>query len=82
MSVTYTATHSNAGSPTHCVRAGIEPTSSWILVKFVSAAPQWERPAPGTFCLFCGFRSSEIRRWQRPVTASASPWGLEVTLSA
>ena len=28
--------------PTHWVRPGIEPGSSWILVRFVSAAPQWE----------------------------------------
>ena len=31
--------HSNAGSLTHCVRPGIEPTTSWFLVGFVSAAP-------------------------------------------
>ena len=24
------------------LKPGIEPTSSWILVRFVSAAPQWE----------------------------------------
>ena len=32
----------NARSPTHWVRPGIKPTSSWILVEFVSASPQWE----------------------------------------
>ena len=26
------------------VRPGIKPTSSWILVGFVSAGPQWELP--------------------------------------
>ena len=41
-SATYTTAHGNAGSLTHRVRPGIEPTSSWILVGFVSAAPQWE----------------------------------------
>ena len=29
-------------SPTHWARPGIEPASSWILVRFVSAAPPWE----------------------------------------
>ena len=36
--------HSNARSLTHWARPGIEPTSSWFLVGFVSAAPQWELP--------------------------------------
>ena len=50
-------THSNARSeqhlqptpqlkatpdPTHWVRPGVEPASSWIPVRFVSTAPQWE----------------------------------------
>ena len=29
---------------THWARSGIEPESSWILVRFVSAAPQWKLP--------------------------------------
>ena len=33
----------NAGSLTHWVRPGIEPMSSWILVRFLSAEPWWER---------------------------------------
>ena len=49
--------HSNAGSElrlqpttqltatlTHWARPGIEPASSWILVGFISFAPQWELP--------------------------------------
>ena len=32
----------NAGSLMHWVVPGIEPTSSWILVRFVIAEPQWE----------------------------------------
>ena len=32
------------GSLTHWARPGIEPASSWILVSFVSAAPQGELP--------------------------------------
>ena len=42
MSATYTTAHSNAGSFTHWVRPGIEPASPWILVRYVSAAPQCE----------------------------------------
>ena len=42
MSATYTAVHGNAGSLTHWVRSGIKPTTSWFLVRFVSAAPWWE----------------------------------------
>ena len=36
MSETYITTHSNARSPTYQARPGIEPTSSWILVRFVT----------------------------------------------
>ena len=42
MSVTYTTAHSNAWSLTHWARPGMEPLSSWALVRFVSAAPQGE----------------------------------------
>ena len=35
MGATYTAAHSNARSLTHWARPGTEPTSSWILVRFV-----------------------------------------------
>ena len=40
MSVTYS--HSNAGSLTHLVRPGIEPATSWLPVRFVSAGPRRE----------------------------------------
>ena len=36
--------HSNAGSLTHRVRPGIEPTSLWIRVGFLTAEPRWELP--------------------------------------
>ena len=36
--------HSNAGSLTHWARPEIKPTSSWILVGFVSAVPLRELP--------------------------------------
>ena len=42
MSVTYTIAHDNTGSLTHLLRPGIEPVSSWILVRFVTAEPQQE----------------------------------------
>ena len=42
--VTCTTAHSNVGSPTHWGRPGIEPTSSWMLIRFVSAVPQQELP--------------------------------------
>ena len=36
--------HSNTGSLSNWARAGTEPTSSWILVGFVSTVPQQEIP--------------------------------------
>ena len=41
-SVTYTTAHSNTGSLNHWTRPGIEPASSCILVRFVSAEPRQE----------------------------------------
>ena len=38
--------HGNVGSLTHWARPGIEPTSSWMLVSFVSTEPRWERLYP------------------------------------
>ena len=38
----YTTAHSNAGSLAYSERPGIKPTSSWILVRSVASAPQWE----------------------------------------
>ena len=40
--VTYTAAHGHSRSLTHWARPGMEPTSSWILVRFITAEPQWE----------------------------------------
>ena len=42
MSVTYITAHGNAGSLTHWVRPRIEPTSSWILVGFITTKPWWK----------------------------------------
>ena len=41
-SATYTTAHCNAGSLTHWARPGIEPTTSWFLVRFISSLLQWE----------------------------------------
>ena len=38
----YTTAYHNTGSLTHRVRPGIEHTSSWMLVRFIPAEPQWE----------------------------------------
>ena len=39
---TYTTAHSNTGSPTHWASLGIKPTTSRLLVGFISAVPQRE----------------------------------------
>jgi len=44
VSATYTIAHGNGGSLTHWVRWRIEPASSWMLVRFISAKPQQELP--------------------------------------
>ena len=38
----YTTAQGNNGSLTHWVRPGIEPATSWFLVRFISAVPRWE----------------------------------------
>ena len=40
----YATAHGDTRSLNHRVRPGIESTSSWILVRFISAAPQQELP--------------------------------------
>ena len=40
MSATYTTVHGNARSLTHYMRPGIEPSSSWTLVVFITTEPQ------------------------------------------
>ena len=42
VSAAYTTAYGNARSLTHWARPGIEPASSWILVRFISAEPQRE----------------------------------------
>ena len=43
-SATYTTVSSNTGFPTHRVRPGIKIVSSWMIVRFISAAPQLGLP--------------------------------------
>ena len=42
VSATYTTAQGNTRSLTHRERPRIEPSTSWFLVGFVSAAPRWE----------------------------------------
>ena len=48
-SATYTTAHGNTGSLTHGVGPEIKPTSSCVLVGFVSAEPQQEFPISPCF---------------------------------
>ena len=41
---TYTTVCGHTRSLIHWVRPGMEPTSLWILVRFITAEPQWELP--------------------------------------
>ena len=45
-SATYTEAQGSARSLTQQVRPGIEPKSSWVLVRFVTAESQWELLLP------------------------------------
>ena len=45
----YTTAHGNTGSLTHRARPEIEPSSSWILVGFVTTEPQQELPLLRSF---------------------------------
>ena len=56
MSVTYTTVHSNTWCLTHWARPGIKSTTSWFLVRFISAAPGREL-LPKYF-----FKANEIPR--------------------
>ena len=65
MSATYTIAYSNTRSLTQCARPGIKSTSLWILVRFISATPQWELP------VFC-YNRPERQRFNYAVI----PWYL------
>ena len=65
-SATHTTAHGNAGSLTHWVRPGIEPATSWFLVRFVSSAPQWE---PQHW-----YYKKSFKYWE----GSCQPWDINV----
>ena len=60
-SVTYTTAHDNARYLTHWASPGIETASSWMLVIFVSAEPQWEL-LPSLFKIHFSFWHSVCMR--------------------
>ena len=66
---TYTTAHGNTESSTR-VRSGIEPATSWLLVRFVSTAPQRELHPALCFLTLCTimkywlyFHPKEIREF-------------------
>ena len=58
-SVTYTKVDGNTRSLTHWARPGIEPASSWMLVRFVSIEPWWELCLLYFKCLFSSISSRQ-----------------------
>ena len=83
MSATYTTAHGNARSLTHWARPGIESTTSWLLVGFVSVAPRQELLPP---FLFKSQLPSEVGHVFRCVwtlcCSSANSWiGLLICMS-
>ena len=64
----YTTAHGNARSLTHWMRPGIELMTSWILVRFVTAEPQWKLPRNNKYWIARCRRaeaSQKIGRWSR-----------------
>ena len=57
LSATYTVAYGNAGSLTHWTGPGIEPTSSWILVEFVT-----DEPDGNSYVCFC-WKTLKIHCW-------------------
>ena len=58
--MTYTTAYGNAGSLTHSRRPGSEPTSTWILVRFITAEPHWELQRSGEISSFVGSLSLNL----------------------
>ena len=73
MSVTYTAALGNTWTLTHWAKTGTEPTSSWILVGFITTEPQWELSES-----LVGFRVLIVaQRWRTnwcPQRRGFDPW--------
>ena len=53
---TYTTAHDNTRSLTHWAKPGIEPATSWFLVRFISTTPRQELSS----CLFYEYMYSKI----------------------
>ena len=60
MSVTDTTAHGNTRFPAHWGRPGLEPASSWILVRFISTAPPRELLPRGLLIILI-FSGNHIR---------------------
>ena len=69
----HSAAHCNARSSTHWGRPGIEPASSWVLVRFVSAEPRQELRNQSNCCV-CGqlpaSGTCDLSWWVPPVQGS------------
>ena len=62
--VIYTPVHGNARSPTHWMRPGIVPASSWILVGFASTVPQWELQPLKFKLTYISHKICNSQRWE------------------
>ena len=78
MSVTYTTAHGNAGSFTHWVRPGIEPTISWFLVEFVNHRPTMET-LDLLFLRNVFLRVPAVVQWDQRHLGSAGMWVWSLT---
>ena len=57
---TFTIAHGNTGSLTHWSRPGITPTSSWVLVGFLTYWAAMGTPHPGFYTLGTVIKSSNL----------------------
>ena len=64
-----------AGSLTHWARPGMEPSTSWFLVSFISAVPRQELPIFGVF-LDCGSITLVLTWWSACESVSGSRFPL------
>ena len=67
--------HSSTRALTHWVRPGIEPTSSWILVRFISAEPWWELQHL-TFCCCCCCLKTQGQEKSDHFKSHANSWSI------
>ena len=63
-SATYTTAPGNAGSVTQWARPGIQPVTSWMLIKCVPTQPGWELPS---LCLLNELNLERVYviRWEK-----------------